>query len=65
MHGPAPVPRPGPPGSLPADIADAVRLLREHQVPRERVMIMPEGMTDAALRERRLALAASNNALAI
>ena len=34
------------------DEADAMRLLREHQVPRERVMIMPEGMTDAVLRER-------------
>ncbi len=39
------------------DLADAIGLLREHQVPRGRVMIMPEGMTDAALRERALQLA--------
>lgn len=39
------------------DEADAMRLLREHAVPRERVMIMPEGLTDAAVRERAQRLA--------
>ena len=33
------------------------RLVREHALPRERVMLMPEGMTDAAVRSRALALA--------
>ena len=32
MHGPAPAPRPGPPSPLPAEIADAVRLLRRGTV---------------------------------
>jgi 7-carboxy-7-deazaguanine synthase len=35
----------------------ALRLIREHALPRERVMLMPQGMTDAALRTRALALA--------
>ena len=39
------------------DLADAERLLAAHRVPRERVMLMPEGMTDAALRARAAALA--------
>ena len=39
------------------DIADALRLLAEHGLPRERVVLMPEGLTDAALRERAPALA--------
>lgn len=34
------------------DIDDALGLLAEHQVPASRVMLMPEGMTDAALRTR-------------
>jgi D-beta-D-heptose 7-phosphate kinase / D-beta-D-heptose 1-phosphate adenosyltransferase len=41
MHGPAPVPRPGPPGSLSADIADAVRLLR-----RGTVLVVGDAMLD-------------------
>lgn len=40
------------------DDADALRLIREHELPRDRVMLMPEGLTDAALRERALTLAA-------
>jgi 7-carboxy-7-deazaguanine synthase len=39
------------------DPADALRLLAEHAVPRERVWIMPEGLTDAALHARGPALA--------
>ncbi len=35
----------------------AVRLVNEYALPRERVMLMPEGLTDAALRERALTLA--------
>lgn len=35
----------------------ALRLIREHAIPRERVLLMPQGLTDAALRERALALA--------
>jgi 7-carboxy-7-deazaguanine synthase len=35
-----------------ADLADALRLVDEHGLPRERVMLMPEGMTDEALRAR-------------
>lgn len=37
---------------------DALRLIREHGLPRERVMLMPEGLTDVVLRERALSLAA-------
>lgn len=40
-----------------SDAEDALRLVREHALPRERVMLMPEGLTDAALRERAAALA--------
>ena len=39
------------------DEADALRLLAEHELPRDRTMLMPEGLTDAALRARALALA--------
>jgi len=41
----------------PPDAADALRLLAEHGVPRARVMLMPEGLTDAALRARAAELA--------
>ncbi len=34
------------------DEADALRLLAEHALPRERTALMPEGLTDAAVRER-------------
>jgi 7-carboxy-7-deazaguanine synthase len=34
------------------DPDDALRLAREHALPRERVMLMPEGLTDEALRAR-------------
>jgi 7-carboxy-7-deazaguanine synthase len=37
--------------------SDALRLVREAALPRERVMLMPEGLTDAAVRESALALA--------
>lgn len=39
------------------DEADALRLIRERGLPRERVMLMPEGLTDEAVRTRALALA--------
>jgi 7-carboxy-7-deazaguanine synthase len=39
------------------DPDDAVRLIAEHTLPRARVMLMPEGMTDAGLRERARSLA--------
>lgn len=35
----------------------ALRLIREHALPRERVMLMPEGLTDETLRARALTLA--------
>ena len=35
----------------------ALRLIREHALPRARVLLMPQGMTDAALRARALSLA--------
>lgn len=35
----------------------AVRLIRERALPRERVLLMPQGMTDAAVRARALTLA--------
>jgi 7-carboxy-7-deazaguanine synthase len=41
----------------PPDADDALRLIGEHQLPRERVLLMPEGLTDAKLRERALVLA--------
>lgn len=39
------------------DIDDAVRLLDEREVPRERVMLMPEGLTDEAVRAHAPAVA--------
>jgi 7-carboxy-7-deazaguanine synthase len=39
------------------DLADAVALAERHALPRERVMLMPEGMTDEALRARAARLA--------
>jgi 7-carboxy-7-deazaguanine synthase len=41
----------------PPDLDEALRRIRDHALPRERVMLMPEGLTDAALRERAGALA--------
>lgn len=43
----------------PPDETDALRLIAEHALPRERVMLMPEGLTDDALRDRARALAAT------
>ena len=42
----------------PPDADDAERLLAEHQVPDERVMLMPEGLTDEAVRRHGAPLAA-------
>ena len=39
------------------DRDDALRMIREHRLPRERVMLMPEGLTDSVLRERAAVLA--------
>ena len=39
------------------DLADALRLISEHRLPAARVMLMPEGMTDEALRARATTLA--------
>src|SRR4030095_16181929 len=39
------------------DPEDAARLVAEHRLPRDRVMLMPEGITEAALRERAAAVA--------
>ena len=39
------------------DDDDALRLIRQHDLPRERVMLMPEGLTDAAVRARAVTLA--------
>jgi 7-carboxy-7-deazaguanine synthase len=36
----------------PPDLDDALRLIADHALPRERVMLMPEGLTDEVLRER-------------
>ncbi len=41
----------------PPDPDDALRLIAEHRVPRERVMLMPEGLTDEAVRRHAAALA--------
>ncbi len=41
----------------PPDLEDALRLMREHALPPERVMLMPEGVTDEALRARAATLA--------
>jgi len=39
------------------DLEDALRLVREHALPRDRVLLMPEGLTEARLRERAAGLA--------
>ena len=39
------------------DLDDTLRLVAEHALPRERVMLMPEGMTDEILRARARELA--------
>ena len=39
------------------DHDDAIRLVREHDLPRERVMLMPEGLTGDAVRAGALSLA--------
>ncbi len=39
------------------DTADALRLVHDHALPRRRVVLMPEGLTDAAVRAHALALA--------
>ena len=39
------------------DAAEALRLIAAHAIPRERVMLMPEGLTEERLRERARALA--------
>jgi len=36
----------------PPDLDDAIGLVAEHRLPRERVMLMPEGLTEERLRER-------------
>jgi 7-carboxy-7-deazaguanine synthase len=41
----------------PPDLADALRLIAEHQLPRPRVMLMPEGMNAETLHARALSLA--------
>ena len=41
----------------PPDPEDAVRLVAEREIPAARVMLMPEGLTDEALRARAAALA--------
>jgi organic radical activating enzyme len=41
----------------PPDPDDVRRLLDQHRLPLERVMLMPEGLTDAALKERAVELA--------
>jgi len=41
----------------PPDDADALRLIAEHQLPRSRTFLMPEGLTDAAVRAHAARLA--------
>ena len=41
----------------PPDEPDALRLIDERSLPRDRTSLMPEGLTDAALRERAVRLA--------
>ena len=41
----------------PPDPDDALRLITEHALPRERVMLMPEGLTDERIREHALTVA--------
>ena len=43
----------------PPDLDDARRLVAQHRLPKARVMLMPEGMTDEALRARARELAAA------
>ncbi len=40
-----------------ADLGEALRLIDAHRLPRARVMLMPEGLTDARVREGALRLA--------
>jgi len=40
----------------PPDLDDALRLIAVHAIPHERVMLMPEGLTDDAVRAHALAL---------
>jgi organic radical activating enzyme len=40
-----------------ADAENAVRLIAVHRLPRERTLLMPEGLTDAAVRENAVAIA--------
>jgi organic radical activating enzyme len=49
----------------PPDLDDALRLIDEHALPRERVMLMPEGMTEDKLRARaeKLAVACKREGL--
>jgi len=42
----------------PPDPADAVRLIAEHAIPRDRVMLMPQGIDEQELRARMPAIAA-------
>jgi 7-carboxy-7-deazaguanine synthase len=41
----------------PPDLDDALRLIRDHAIPRARVMLMPEGLTDERLKAGAVALA--------
>jgi 7-carboxy-7-deazaguanine synthase len=41
----------------PPDLADALALVREHRLPADRVMLMPEGLTDEAVRAHAAGLA--------
>jgi 7-carboxy-7-deazaguanine synthase len=43
----------------PPDLDDALRLIAEHGLPKPRVMLMPEGMTDERIRARAVELAAA------
>jgi len=43
----------------PPDEADALRLIAAHGLPRDRTVLMPEGLTDAAVHARAVALAAT------
>ncbi len=49
----------------PPDLDDAARLIAEHDLPRERVMLMPEGLTAAALAARAGAIAAAAGRLGV
>jgi len=43
----------------PPDLDDALRLVAAHRLPRERAMLMPEGLTDAEVRAHAVELAAA------